>query len=176
MRPFASGSATSAPLRSEALTDTLQPALAPELAALVAAARSAADTAYAPYSGFHVGAALRASDGRVFVAANVENASYGLSLCAEANAVAAAAVAGVREIVAVAVVGYPSREATRTTLATPCGRCRQMIAEFAGRESMIVVESHDASVTLVLSLEQLLPHSFGRNRMTATTPRSTEGT
>lgn len=148
----------------------------PELADLVAAARAVADAAYAPYSGFHVGAALRAADGRVFAAANVENASYGLSLCAEANAVAAAAVAGVREIAAIAVVGYPSREATRTTLATPCGRCRQMIAEFASADTVIVVESHAATETLILTMEELLPHAFGRSRMVTIDGLPDEGT
>ncbi len=149
-----------------------RPPLSRDIADLVDAARRVADDAYAPYSGFHVGAALRAVDGRVFTAANVENASYGLSLCAEANAIAAAAVAGVREVVAVAVVGYPSREVARSTLATPCGRCRQMIAEFAGPDTTIVVESHDGDETLVLSMDELLPHAFGRQRMLSATPEA----
>ncbi|WP_332461096.1 cytidine deaminase [Acuticoccus mangrovi] len=133
--------------------------------ALIAAARAAADNAYAPYSNFHVGAAVRAEDGRIFTAANVENASYGLSLCAEANAIAAAAVAGVRTLTHVAVVGYPAAAPDGPTLATPCGRCRQMIAEFAGGDAIVLVQSRDGTQTLRAPFREILPHAFGPDRL-----------
>jgi cytidine deaminase len=91
---------------------------------LVEAAWLARDQAYAPYSSFHVGAALLASDGRIFSGCNVENISYGLTNCAERVAIGAAVAAGVREFLAVAVVadtGVPI---------SPCGACRQVLAEF----------------------------------------------
>lgn len=129
--------------------------------ALIAAARDAAALAYAPYSGFHVGAAVRTADGRVFAAANVENASYGLSLCAETNAAMAAAIAGARSIRAVAVVGYSAADPDRATLAMPCGRCRQILNEFAGPQTRIIVADAGGGETVVLTLGDLLPHAFG---------------
>lgn len=126
-------------------------------AALLTAARSAAGQAYAPYSRFRVGAALLFADGAVVSAANVENASYGLSLCAETVAVARALADGRRGgLVAVAVSGPDADEIS------PCGRCRQVLAELAGL---------DASDPLVLGegragvrewrLSHLLPDAFG---------------
>ncbi|WP_420392544.1 cytidine deaminase [Acuticoccus sp.] len=110
-------------------------------AALLERARAAADTAYAPYSGFHVGAAV--SDGTVtFAAANVENASYGLSACAEMNAVVAAALAGARALTTLAVVGYRPDRPDVAALATPCGRCRQVFSEFAAPDSRVLVRDH----------------------------------
>ncbi|MDP3985015.1 MAG: cytidine deaminase, partial [Acidimicrobiia bacterium] len=94
---------------------------------LVALARKAAETAYAPYSGFRVGAAVLASDDRVFTGANVENASYPASSCAEATAVAHAASEGMRKIKAVAVACI---DAESVEGAYPCGRCRQILNEF----------------------------------------------
>jgi cytidine deaminase len=89
-------------------------------------ARAAMKCAYAPYSKFRVGAAVLLADGRVFTGCNVENASYGLTICAERNAIFAAVAAstGKPEIVAVAVVNH------RGTPCSPCGACRQVIAEF----------------------------------------------
>ncbi|RAH99372.1 cytidine deaminase [Acuticoccus sediminis] len=133
--------------------------------ALLAAAREVAARAYAPYSGFHVGAAIRAEDGRVFTAANVENASYGLSLCAETNAAMAAAVAGVRRLTHVAVVGYRAATPTAPALATPCGRCRQVLNEFAGPEARVIIGDADGSSVLALTLGELLPHAFGPRQL-----------
>ena len=97
--------------------------------ALIAAAEAAMARAYAPYSGFRVGAALEFSDGRIVTGANVENASYGLSLCAETVAVAAAMAGGARGgLIAVAVTGGPDGKPDAEPV-TPCGRCRQVLAE-----------------------------------------------
>lgn len=139
----------------------------PDRAALVAAARAASAQAYAPYSRFHVGAALAFVDGSVVTGANVENASYGLSLCAETVAVARAMSAGVRGgLIAVAVVGgAPDRDGAALTDAapiSPCGRCRQVLTELAqlgGTDP--VVWSAGAGGGLEARLSALLPQAFG---------------
>ena len=121
---------------------------------LIAAAREAAGQAYAPYSKFPVGAALAFADGSVVTGANVENASYGLSLCAETIAAAKALSAGVRGgLVAVAVVGPGAA-------LTPCGRCRQVLSELAqlGGTDPVVWCGGDGPE---LRLSELLPHAFG---------------
>ncbi|MGZ4152768.1 MAG: cytidine deaminase [Actinomycetota bacterium] len=124
-----------------------------DLEALVAAARDVRERAYAPYSRFLVGAAVSAG-GRTFVGANFENASYGVSICAERSAVAAMIAAGERRIDAVAVAaggeGPP---------ASPCGACRQVLSEFAAPEVPIVsqhVDGRQASWTM----GALLPAAF----------------
>lgn len=99
--------------------------LNPDDEALVAAAMAAREQAYAPYSQFAVGAALRCADGSVVSACNVENASYGLTMCAERNAVAAAVASGRRSFTVIAVAGPPG------AVTSPCGACRQVLAEFA---------------------------------------------
>jgi len=119
---------------------------------LVARALEARRNAYAPYSRFAVGAAVRASDGRIFAGANVENASYGLAICAERNAVAQAVSAGARELVELAV-------ATQTSPpSAPCGMCRQTLAEFARDLPITLVnEAGERSRT---TLGALLPQAF----------------
>lgn len=121
--------------------------------ALIDAARKARTRAYAPYSGFPVGAAVRAADGRVFTGCNVENASYGLGVCAERVAVFHAVAAGVRELTAVAVV-CGSEEPCR-----PCGACRQVLREFG--PAMRVIMAGEAGPVEVRPLSELLPDSFG---------------
>lgn len=119
---------------------------------LVAEARKAKKRAYAPYSEFRVGAAVLAG-GRIYSGANVENAAYPLSACAERNAVAAAVSAGKREIHAVAVVG------DETDPTPPCGGCRQVLHEF-GPEMLVICESAGGRrAEWVLSA--LLPSAFG---------------
>ena len=120
--------------------------------ALVAAAKAVSAQAYCPYSGFAVGAAVRAADGRVFAGCNVENASYGLAVCAERNAVFHAVAAGVREVVAVAVY-TPTPE-----YATPCGACRQVLLEFAGNAEVLC--ACDGTERGRFTVPSLLPHGF----------------
>lgn len=135
--------------------------------ALIAAAREAAAHAYAPYSGFHVGAALLLADGNVVTGANVENASYGLSLCAETVAIAKLANMGaLAQVRAVAIIGGRP-EGGRLTGAEPvhpCGRCRQMLneaAEQACTDMTVICASGDGSAVATYRLSDLLPHSFG---------------
>lgn len=127
--------------------------------ALIDAAFAAARGAYAPYSDYPVGAALLFDDGAVVTGCNVENASYGLSLCAETVAVAKAFEAGRRGgLTAVAVVGL---KADREPI-TPCGRCRQVLNEVAalGATDPLVLCVSSEGVRRV-SLSALLPHAFG---------------
>jgi len=118
---------------------------------LVAAARRARLRAYAPYSGFAVGAAVRARSGRVFAAANVENASYGLTVCAERAAVCAAVASGCRSLVAVAVVAPGA--------VMPCGACRQVLSEFGGNMLVLAAPPGRGAVR-VAHLADLLSEGF----------------
>ncbi|PKO23049.1 MAG: cytidine deaminase [Chloroflexi bacterium HGW-Chloroflexi-1] len=122
-----------------------------EVRELVAAAMTAQQRAYAPYSGFAVGAALRAADGQTYTGCNVENASYGLSICAERNALFHAIAAGQREFEAVAVVTENG--------VTPCGACRQVLVEFNPQMAVIVADT--AGNRRVYSLGDLLLDAFG---------------
>jgi len=135
--------------------------------ALIDAARDAASRAYAPYSGFHVGAALLLKDGSVVTGANVENASYGLTLCAETSAIAKIANEGwIGELVAVAIIGgRPDGDALLGgDPVHPCGRCRQILNE-AAEQSQTDIAVHcasgDGSTVASYRLSELLPHSFG---------------
>jgi len=112
--------------------------------------------AYAPYSNFGVGAALLGADGRIFPGCNVENASYGLTICAERNALARAVADGCREVVAVAVV----TDAERAT--PPCGACRQVLVELAGPRTPVRMRTL-AGVQAEHTLGELLPHAFNRD-------------
>ncbi len=140
---------------------------APDVAMLAMAARAASRTAYAPYSGFHVGAALMFTDGAIVTGSNVENASYGLSLCAEANAVTRAIGEGRRGgLIAVAVAGGKPDAAGEAIIglepAMPCGRCRQMLYELArmgDTDPEVIGVAAGSQVRLLLSA--LLPHAFG---------------
>ena len=118
---------------------------------LVERARASRKNAYAPYSGFAVGAALLAKNGEIYSGANVENASYGLAICAERSAVASAVTAGQREFAAIAVAG-PDSVAT-----VPCGACRQVLSEF--NPSLVVLYTTPDGVSST-TLDQLLPLRF----------------
>jgi cytidine deaminase len=122
---------------------------------LLAPARSAFEHAYAPYSGFRVGAALRGADGGIDAGANVENASYGLSRCAEQSAIQALATRGERAFTEVVVV------ADADPPATPCGACRQVLAEFGPTATVWLVSPHGAWRT---SVDALLPAGFALER------------
>ncbi len=118
---------------------------------LVQRARDASTSAYAPYSHFCVGAALLANDGRIFAGCNVENASYGLTVCAERHAVAAAVAAGALQFSAIAVVSRGG--------VAPCGACRQVLREFGPNlRVLLCTETGTVSET---SLAALLPAAFG---------------
>ncbi|MEM7692984.1 MAG: cytidine deaminase [Pseudomonadota bacterium] len=132
-----------------------------DLKALAERAKAAADSAYAPYSKFHVGAALLAADGRIFCAPNIENASYGLGLCAETNAMMAAVTAGAKGFRALAVVGYRAEAPEEPVLATPCGRCRQILAEFCPPHLTVHIAPNSGGTPLTVTLADLLPHAFG---------------
>lgn len=116
-------------------------------------ALAARKNAYAPYSGFAVGAAVRASSGRIFAGANVENASFPVGTCAEAGALAAMITAGERCLVEALVVGDGSR------LLTPCGACRQRLAEFADPQ-LLVHSAGPTGIRETFTLGALLPHVF----------------
>jgi cytidine deaminase len=127
---------------------------------LVAAARAARGLAYAPYSNFQVGAALLTQDGEVVTAANVENASYGLSMCAERVAVFAAVAAGHRHFAAVAVVVGGSEPAS------PCGACRQVLYEFpAGPDLQVICAGEEGDRVETTTLGALLPGAFTPARL-----------
>jgi len=116
-------------------------------------ARAAQANAYAPYSRYAVGAALEADNGRVFVGANVENASFGLTMCAERVAVGAAVATGARRFKRIVIVTESSPPAA------PCGACRQVLVEF-GRDT--VVEAVGPSGSRRWLVSELLPSAFGR--------------
>lgn len=116
---------------------------------LIAAAIEAKGRAYAPYSHFAVGAAVRGTSGKIYTGANVENASYGASMCAERCAVFAAVNAGERELEAIAVT------------ATPCGICRQVLREFADPKTLKVFIARTKDDIQEFTLSDLLPESFG---------------
>lgn len=122
---------------------------------LVATARAAATNAHCPYSGYRVGAALLAADGRIFRGCNVENASYGLTLCAERNAVTTAVAEGCRAFRALTIAGGGA-----DSPAFPCGACRQVLAEFCGADFPVIVAALEGGVPSVHRLADLLPFSF----------------
>lgn len=134
------------------------PIPAATLEKLERAARAAAKRAYAPYSKFRVGAAILGASGKIHSGCNVENASYGLTSCAERNAIFAAVAAGERAIQAVAIY-TPTADPT-----APCGACRQVIREFG--PGALVISVCDGKGRKETTLGQLLPGSFGPEDLT----------
>lgn len=129
-------------------------------AALDAAALAVRERAHAPYSGYPVGAAILVRSGRVFTGCNVENASYGLTLCAERSAIAQMVAAGERDPVALSV-------ATRgPVLGSPCGMCRQTLAEFADDLPIRLIAAEGAAPARHTSLAALLPDAFRAGALT----------
>lgn len=122
-------------------------------AELLTRARGAADAAYAPYSEFRVGAAVLTADGEVFTGANVENAAYGSTICAEANAIGTAVSAGHTDLEALAV-SCPDDDGH----CYPCGNCRQLMKEFGVRRLIVTDGRGDVRVH---ALDEVLPHAFG---------------
>jgi cytidine deaminase, homotetrameric len=114
----------------------------------------ASENAYAPYSHYHVGACVLTKDNKYFIGANIENASYGLTNCAERNAIFQAYSNGYRkeDIEAIAIVSNGK------ILATPCGACRQVLVELIGKKTPIVLSNHE--VEIVTNIDELLPMSF----------------
>ena len=131
---------------------------------LFEAARAAYARAYAPYSRFRVGAAIRADDGAIYAGCNVENAAYPAGTCAEAGAIAAMINGGGRRIAEIVVVGAGDG------LCTPCGACRQRIREFAAPDCPIDIAGPDG-IRERFTLETLLPHSFGPEHLDAPAER-----
>lgn len=125
---------------------------------LITAARSAMENAYAPYSKFHVGAAILAADGKIHSGCNVENAAYPVGNCAEASAISTMVLAGQTKILAIAVAGAGDE------LCTPCGGCRQRIREFAEPETPILI-CDSKGLRHTTTLAELLPLSFGPDNL-----------
>lgn len=121
-------------------------------------ALSVRENAYAPYSKFAVGAALKTSDGTVFKGVNVENVAYPEGTCAEAGAIASMCAAGGREIAEIAVI------ADAPSPVPPCGGCRQKIAEFAGPDVVVTMGTTDGAV-LKMTVAELLPGRFSADHM-----------
>jgi cytidine deaminase len=119
---------------------------------LIEAAIIARQNAHAPYSGFSVGAAILGGDGRVYAGCNVENASYGLTVCAERNAVAAMIAGGCRKIVAVVIVLEGP--------GSPCGACRQVLAEFGQDFTVLLVDAATGAPVKQWTIGELLPDAF----------------
>ena len=126
-----------------------------EIRELIAAAMVARQAAYAPYSHFAVGAALRGVAGEIYAGCNVENASFGLTICAERNAVAQAVVHGQRDFPAIAVVTEDG--------VTPCGACRQVLSEFNPQMAVIVADLDGRY--RIYTLADLLPAAFGPEQL-----------
>ncbi|HMP89745.1 MAG TPA: cytidine deaminase [Kiritimatiellia bacterium] len=122
---------------------------------MIEAAIAASRNAYAPYSKFHVGAALLTHDGELIVGCNVENASYGLTICAERNAIFAAVAKNIRNFRAVAIV------ADGDAMPFPCGACRQVLSEFCGASTPVYIASvNNPTEIKALTMGELLPHAF----------------
>jgi cytidine deaminase len=154
------------------------PDLTPEFKKTIDAAEQAAENAYAPQSHFHVGAAALLEDGSTIPGCNVENISYGLTMCAERTAVFAATALGVRnKIIAIGIIAYPTDPDTKKKLnapkaTAPCGACRQVLDELAksikqsiGRELTILFSNTQKTEIKIRTIQQLLPEAFDEESM-----------
>lgn len=127
----------------------------PEAKELVEIALKAKEAAYAPYSGFHVGAALFCDNGKIYTGCNIENASFGATICAERTAIVKAISDGAKKILALAV-SSDSKEATM-----PCGICRQTISEFCEKDMPLYLSDRNGRFEIYI-FNDILPHSFTR--------------
>ena len=129
---------------------------------LIALADKAREKSYCPYSGYSVGAALLTKDGKVYTGANIENASFTPTVCAERVALFTALHAGEREFAAIAVVGGPAGKPAEK-LFTPCGVCRQVLSEFCKPNMRVLIGAENE--TLTTTLGELMPFGFGKESM-----------
>lgn len=123
------------------------------------AARAVRDRAYAPYSGFQVGAAILSRGGHTYLGCNVENAAYPSGTCAEQSAIAAMVAAGEKDIAAIAIAGSAAEPCF------PCGACRQRIREFADGATKVIAGGTLGSERVETTLDALLPHAFGPEQL-----------
>lgn len=130
------------------------PSQAADTATLLQIARDAAARAYSPYSGWRVGAAIEFAEGGIYPGANVENVSYGLTICAERTAVVAGVVAGGRRLTRVAISCFDSTGELVATV-VPCGACLQVLAEFGGGDTAVIIDGGGQ-----FQLRDFLPHPF----------------
>ena len=135
---------------------------------LIGDALEVLDNSYAPYSGFNVAAAVLADSGKIYTGVNVENASYPAGICAECNAVAKAVSCGERKIRAIAIVSKNTRAADGEDggYTSPCGICRQVLREFSDPKALKVIMAKSVSDYKEITLEELLPVSFGPESLT----------
>ena len=133
--------------------------------ALVEKALEARRMSYSPYSNYAVGAALLCDDGTIFTGANIENASYPATVCAERCAVFSAVAFGRRDFCAIAIAGGAADEKELSDYAFPCGICRQVLREFTDPSSFKVIVARSADDHKEYTLEELLPHSFGPDKL-----------
>lgn len=126
---------------------------------LIELAKQAMSKAYVPYSNFQVGAVIETAEGEMFSGCNVENASYPEGTCAEAGAIAVMVLGGGQRIKQIYVMGKGE------LLVTPCGGCRQRIREFSDEQTLIHICSPEKGIRKTLSIDELLPYSFGPNNL-----------
>lgn len=126
---------------------------------LIIKALEARNRAYSPYSGFCVGAAVLCDDGSIYTGVNIENASYGATICAERNAIFTAIGEGQRKITAIAIAGGNKDETTPSVYSYPCGICRQVMSEFGGKDMKVFV-ARSVDDYKEFTLDELLPHNF----------------
>ena len=130
-------------------------------ALLIKKAQEAAEFAYAPYSGFRVGAALLCADGQIYIGCNVENAAYGVSNCAERTAIFKAVSEGVQHFRAIAITGaFANESGDKRRFTMPCGTCLQVMTEFCNPDEFIVFAANPLGELKRYTLRELLPHSF----------------
>jgi cytidine deaminase len=130
---------------------------------LLLAAKASMDTAYNPYSQFFVGSALLSESGVIITGSNYENASYGLTVCAERAAIARASAEGHKSFIKVAVIGRGAKAPVKDVI-SPCGMCRQMLLEashISGHSIEVIMSSTDMKKVVVATIEELLPLGFG---------------